>query len=85
MNGHEIEALRHAREIVQDLRWQGVTVPSVYTHMAREFQGLVASGDYAAWVASGPRTPRARDRSVTHHARQPPPGPFAAHPRLVPA
>lgn len=85
MNGYEIEARRHAREIVQDLRWQGVAVPSLYTHLASELQGLVASGDYAAWVASGPRTARALDRSVTRHARQPPPGPFTARPHLVPA
>jgi hypothetical protein len=60
----QIKARRLAREIVQDLRWQGGTMPPLYTRMAREFQELVASGDYAAWVASGPRTAAPRDRRV---------------------
>lgn len=52
MNGYEIKARRHAREIVYDLRWQGISVPPVYAHMADEFQDLVGSGGYAAWVAA---------------------------------
>ena len=52
MNGYEIKARRHARELVDDLRWQGISVPPVYAHMADEFQDLVRNGDYAAWVAA---------------------------------
>jgi hypothetical protein len=52
VNGYEIKARRHARELVDDLRWQGIAVPAVYAHMADEFQDLVVSGDYAAWVAA---------------------------------
>lgn len=49
MNGYEIKARRHARELVDDLRWQGISVPPIYAHMADEFQDLVRSGNYAAW------------------------------------
>ena len=56
MNGDEVKARRHAREIVQDLRWHGMTVPPLYGHMAWEFQELVRSGEYAAWVAANQRT-----------------------------
>jgi hypothetical protein len=52
VNGFEIKARRHARELVHDLRWQGIAVPALYAHMADEFQDLVGSGDYAAWVAA---------------------------------
>jgi hypothetical protein len=52
VNGYEIKARRHARELVDDLRWQGITVPPLYAHMAEEFQDLVRSDDYAAWVAA---------------------------------
>jgi hypothetical protein len=52
VNGYQIRARRHAREIVNDLRWRGMTVPPLYDRMAREFQELVRSGDYAAWVAA---------------------------------
>ena len=52
MNGYVIKARRHARELVDDLRWQGMSVPPIYAHMADEFQDLVRSGDYAAWVAA---------------------------------
>ena len=62
MNGYEVKARRHARQIVQDMRWHGMTVPSVYADMAGEFQELVRNGEYADWVArprpSRPRTPR---------------------------
>jgi hypothetical protein len=56
VNGYEVKARRHARQIVQDLRWHGMTVPSVYADMAGEFQELVRSGEYAAWVAANQRT-----------------------------
>jgi len=52
VNGDQIRALRHAREIVSDMRWRGMVVPPIYTSMAKEFQALVRSGAYAAWVAS---------------------------------
>jgi hypothetical protein len=52
VNGHEIRARRRAREIVADLRWQGIGVPPLYARMARQFQDLVDSGDYASWVAA---------------------------------
>jgi hypothetical protein len=52
VNGDQIRALRHAREIVSDMRWRGMAVPPIYTSMAKEFQALVRSGAYAAWVAS---------------------------------
>jgi hypothetical protein len=47
-----VRALRHAREIVEDMHWQGMAVPPVYTSMAERFQALVRSGVYAPWVAS---------------------------------
>lgn len=47
-----IRALRHAREVAEDLRWRGTAVPPVYASMADEFQALVRSGAYAAWLAS---------------------------------
>ena len=56
MNGDRIRAERHAREVVADMHWRGMTVPPLYTRMAAEFQDLIASGDYAAWVATGPST-----------------------------
>jgi hypothetical protein len=51
VNGYEVKARRQARQIVQDMRWHGVTVPPLYAHMADEFQELVRSGEYAGWVA----------------------------------
>jgi hypothetical protein len=48
-----IRACRNARELVADMHWQGLPVPPLYVRMAGEFQDLVASGDYAAWLASG--------------------------------
>jgi hypothetical protein len=53
LNGDHIRARRHARELVADMHWRGLPVPPLYTRMAAEFQGLVASGEYAAWVANG--------------------------------
>jgi hypothetical protein len=48
-----IRACRSARELVADMHWRGLPVPPLYARMAGEFRGLVASGDYAAWLASG--------------------------------
>ena len=56
MNGDEVKARRHARQIVQEMRWHDMTVPPLYGHMAREFQELVRSGEYAGWVAGNQRT-----------------------------
>jgi hypothetical protein len=58
MNGDGIKARRHAREIVYDLHWRGITVPPLYARMDGEFQDLVRSGDYAAWVAAKQTTAR---------------------------
>ena len=38
------------------MHWRGMVVPPLYTRMAAEFQDLITSGDYAAWVASVRRT-----------------------------
>jgi hypothetical protein len=58
MNSARIRALRYAREVVADLRWLGMTVPPLYASMAEEFQALVRSGAYAAWVAASQETTR---------------------------
>jgi hypothetical protein len=52
---------RHAREIVGELRWRGMSVPALYVRMADEFQDLVRSGDYAAWVTASQK-PAVMDR-----------------------
>jgi hypothetical protein len=57
-DGNRIRALRHAREIVQDMRWQGMAVPPLYASMAEEFSALVSSGDYDAWVADSGKAGR---------------------------
>jgi hypothetical protein len=62
VNGDTVRALRHAREIVYDMHWCGMTVPAVYAHMTQEFQALVRSGVYAAWVAT---SQKARGRQGT--------------------
>jgi hypothetical protein len=54
MNGDRIRALRHAREIVDDMHWRGMPVPPLYQCMAVEFRALVRSGAYADWVARKP-------------------------------
>jgi hypothetical protein len=64
VNGDRIRALRYAREVVSDLRRRGMTVPALYTSMAEEFQALVRSGAYAAWVASAEKA-RASGTSST--------------------
>jgi hypothetical protein len=56
VNGYEIRARRHAREIVDDMHWRGMTVPPIYAEMAQEFQDLVRSGEYSAWVAANQKT-----------------------------
>jgi hypothetical protein len=58
VNADGIRALRYAREVVADLRWRGMTVPTIYASMAEEFQDLVRSGAYAAWVAASQKTTR---------------------------
>ena len=50
--GDGLKARRHAREIAADMRWCGMTVPPLYARMAGEFEDLVRSGDYAAWVVA---------------------------------
>jgi hypothetical protein len=45
-----VRALRQAREIVAELRWDGLAVPEVYGRMAGEFQALVRDGRYDAWL-----------------------------------
>jgi hypothetical protein len=52
VNGDRIKALRHAREVVADMRWRGMPVPGLYEVMAEEFRDLVRTGAYAAWVAT---------------------------------
>jgi hypothetical protein len=39
------------------MRWRHMPVPPLYASMADQFQALVRSGDYAAWLATpdGPR------------------------------
>jgi hypothetical protein len=51
MSGERIKALRHAREVAADLHWRGMAVPTVYASLADEFQAMVESGAYAAWLA----------------------------------
>ena len=51
MTADGIRARRHARELVADMHWRGITVPPLYARMAVEFQDLVRDGEYAAWVA----------------------------------
>ena len=65
MNGDKIRALRHAREIVSDLRWRGLAVPPIYASMAQEFQALVRSGAYATWVASAGKVGQAVAAAVS--------------------
>ena len=54
MTGDKIRALRHAREIADDMHWRGMHVPALYQCMAEEFRDLVQSGAYADWVAKRP-------------------------------
>ena len=53
-------------ELVAEMQWRGMVVPSLYTRMAAEFQDLIAAGDYAAWVATG-GTPRSRATRAGRH------------------
>ena len=62
VNADRIRALRHAREVVADLRWRGMAVPPVYASMAEEFQALVRSGAYAAWVTASQKATREAGR-----------------------
>jgi hypothetical protein len=71
VTGDGLKARRHAREIVAELRWCGMTVPSLYARMAGEFEDLVRSGDYAARVAAN-QTPALLGRKL-HVAGHPGP------------
>jgi hypothetical protein len=44
VTGDQLRARRHAREIVAELRWHGVTVPPRYVRMADEFRGCRLTG-----------------------------------------
>jgi hypothetical protein len=66
VNGERIRAERHARELVADMHWRGMVVPPLYSRMAAEFQDLVATGGYAAWVATG-GAPRSRPTRAVRH------------------
>ena len=61
MTADHIRACRNAREIVGEMRWREMTVPPLYARMADEFQDLVRSGDYAAWVTASQK-PAVMDR-----------------------
>jgi hypothetical protein len=50
VSDQRVRALRQAREIVAELRWDGLAVPEVYGRMAGEFQALVRDGRYHAWL-----------------------------------
>jgi hypothetical protein len=52
VTGDGLKARRYAREIVGEMRWRGMVVPRLYARMAGEFEDLVRSGDYAAWIAA---------------------------------
>ena len=69
MTGERVRALRHARELVDDFRWRGLVVPGWYASRAEEFRAMVASGAYAAWLAS-PGTPRHRASRAAHGGRR---------------
>ena len=58
VDGDVIRARRHARDLVDAMHWQGIAVPPLYRRMAAEFQDLVRSGAYAAWVAADGRPAR---------------------------
>jgi hypothetical protein len=75
VNGDTIRALRYAREVVGDLCWRGMAVPPVYASMAQEFQVLVHSGDYAAWVAGGGKAAAAPPHNSAATASSPRVGP----------
>jgi CBS domain-containing protein len=91
----ELKARRHAREIVGELRWRGMSVPALYVRMADEFQDLVRSGDYDTWVTASqkpavmaPRShvadapgPMRPDRPAAHMTPQ---GPAPRHPARRP-
>ena len=70
VTGDALKARRHAREIVAELRWSGMTVPPLYARMANEFEDLVRSGDYAAWVAANQTPDRSRAVRPTPGARR---------------
>ena len=61
VTGDQLKARRHAREIAGEMRWRGMSVPALYVGMADEFQDLVRSGEYAAWVTASQK-PAVMDR-----------------------
>jgi hypothetical protein len=67
----ELKARRHAREIVAEMRWCGMSVPSLYVRMADEFQDLVRSGDYAAWATASQKPAVMNRRSHVTDASSP--------------
>jgi hypothetical protein len=67
VNDDRIRAERHARELVAEMHWRGMPVPPLYTRMAAEFRDLVASGDYAAWVATGGNGTRSHDHRAVRY------------------
>ena len=71
VTAEELKARRHAREIVGELRWRGMSVPALYVRMADEFQDLVRSGDYDTWVTASQK-PAVMDRR-SHAADAPGP------------
>jgi hypothetical protein len=58
------------REIVGDRRWRGMAVPPVYARMAGEFQAVVRSGVYAAWLA-GSEAPGGTRPGASQPSRRP--------------
>ena len=52
VTGDKVKARRHARGIVAEMRWRGMIVPGLYARMADQFEDMVRSGEYAAWVAA---------------------------------
>lgn len=63
-----VRALRQAREIVAELRWDGLAVPDVYGRMAGEFQALVRDGRYDAWLHGDHRLAGGRPAGVDFSA-----------------
>lgn len=87
MNGYQIQARRHAREVAADMRWQGMTVPPLYAQLTGEFEDLVRSGDYATWVAASQKPAPTAGRSHLAdvvHVRAAPAGRVARRWRLLP-
>jgi hypothetical protein len=83
----ELKARRHARAIVGELRWRGMSVPALYVRMADEFQDLVRSGDYAAWVRANQKPAvmdRRSDAAGSSRSARDASGPAPRHPARRP-